>query len=176
MTRTANAPTPTETTNLDGYGSAPLEWSRVLTAVVDPSPAFTWFLGTVRPDGTPHTAGVGAHLMDGAFYFPSSLAARKARNLAANPACTLSAHLEGLDLVVDGVAERVSDPDELEKLAAEYRRIGWPARVEDDAVTAPFSAPSAGPPPWHVFRVTVRTAVAVASAEPHGATRWRFAA
>jgi hypothetical protein len=44
-----------------------------------------------------------------------------------------------------------------------------------DAFTAPFSAPSAGPPPWQLYRLTPHTAVAVASAEPHGATRWEFA-
>ena len=51
---------------------------------------------------------------------------------------------------------------------------GRPAEAEGDAFTAPFSAPSAGPPPWHLYYVTVRTAFGVASAEPHGATRRRF--
>jgi hypothetical protein len=43
-----------------------------------------------------------------------------------------------------------------------------------DALTAPFSAPSAGPPPWQVYRFTFHTVVGVASQEPYGATRWRF--
>lgn len=59
--------------------------------------------------------------------------------------------------------------------AAGYREGGWPAQVDGDALTAPFSAPSAGPPPWNVYRFTFRTVVGVAGAEPHGATRWRFA-
>jgi hypothetical protein len=50
-----------------------------------------------------------------------------------------------------------------------------PAQVEGEAFTAPFGAPSAGPPPWHLYRFTFHTAVGVATAEPHGATRWRFA-
>ena len=37
--------------------------------------------------------------------------------------------------------------------------------------TAPFSAPSAGPPPWHAYRFIFHTAVGVATAEPNGATR-----
>ena len=41
--------------------------------------------------------------------------------------------------------------------------------------TAPYSAPSAGRPPWHLYRVTVHTAFGVATAEPHGTSRWRFA-
>src|ERR687883_407819 len=51
---------------------------------------------------------------------------------------------------------------------------GWPAQVEGDAFTAPFNAPSAGPPPWHVYRFTFHTVVGVATTEPYGATRWRF--
>jgi hypothetical protein len=47
--------------------------------------------------------------------------------------------------------------------------------VEGDALTAPYSAPSAGPAPWHLYRLTLHTAVGVAAAEPHGATRWDFA-
>ena len=53
-------------------------------------------------------------------------------------------------------------------------RAAGPWQVEGDAFTAPYSAPSAGPPPWHLFRVTVHTVFGIAGAEPHGATRWRF--
>jgi hypothetical protein len=59
--------------------------------------------------------------------------------------------------------------------AAVYRTGGWPAEVDGDAFTAPFNAPSAGPPPWYLYRLTLHTAVGVASAEPHGATRWDIA-
>ena len=59
----------------------------------------------------------------------------------------------------------------LERVAAVYRTGGWPASVEGNALTAPYSAPSAGPPPWHLYRLTLHTAVGVASTEPHGATR-----
>ena len=39
------------------------------------------------------------------------------------------------------------------------------------AVTAGFSAPSAGPPPWFLYVLTTRTAFGVATAPPHGAMR-----
>jgi hypothetical protein len=55
------------------------------------------------------------------------------------------------------------------------RAEGWPAEVQGDAFTAPYSALSAGPPPWHLYRFTFHTAFGVAAAEPNGATRWRFA-
>jgi hypothetical protein len=86
----------------------------------------------------------------------------------------VSVRLRGIDLVLDGEAHRVTDSSTLERVAAVYRTGGWPAAVEGDAFTAPYSAPSAGPAPWHLYRLTLRTAVGVANAEPHGATRWVF--
>ena len=110
----------------------------------------------------------------GDFYLAMGPDTRKARNLAASPACTLSVRLDTLDLVLEGEAARITDAPTLETLAAVYRGGGWPAEVDGDAFTAPFSAPSAGPPPWYLHRFTFHTAFAVATAEPHGATRWRF--
>jgi Pyridoxamine 5'-phosphate oxidase len=167
---------PRETTNLDIYGHEALAWSRAEEALASgtPSPAITVFLGTVRPDGRPHAAGVGAAWGDGVMYIVSGPNTRKSRNLEANPACTLSARLPGMDLVLEGEAHRITDPSELEPIAALYRDIGWPAEVEGDAFTAPYSAPSAGPPPWHVYRFEFHTVFGIAGEEPHGATRWRF--
>jgi hypothetical protein len=107
-------------------------------------------------------------------YFKSSPMDRKARNVAANPACTISARLEGLDIVLEGDASRVTDSATLEAVVEVFRKGGWPAEVEGDAITAPYTAPSAGPPPWHVYRVAFHTATALAGVEPYGATRWRF--
>jgi Pyridoxamine 5'-phosphate oxidase len=167
---------PIETTNLDIYGSPPIPWSRLrdLLAAGGLGAAGTSFLGSVRPDGRPHAAGVGAAWYDGDVYFQCGPETRKARNVAANPACTISASLDGMDVVFEGDAQRVTDTPTLEAVAAIYRESGWPVQVEGDAFTAPYSAPSAGPPPWHLFRVTVHTVFGVAGAEPHGATRWRF--
>lgn len=167
---------PLEVTNLDRYGFPPLPWSRPrdLLAANPPQRGTQFFLGTSRPDGRPHAAGIGALWVDDDLYFTSGPRTRKARNLAANPACTISAGLGGIDLVLEGQATRVTDPPTLERVAGRYRAGGWPAEVEGDAFTAPFSAPSAGPPPWHLYRFTFHTAFGVATVEPQGATRWRF--
>jgi hypothetical protein len=167
---------PVEVTNLDRYGDPELPWSRAhdLLAAGTPTPDIPFFLGTVRPDGRPHSAGIGALWLDGDLYFTSSPGARKARDLAVNPAGTISARLDGLDLVLEGEATRVTDPSTLEQAAARYRAGGWPAEVAGDAFTAPFSAPSAGPPPWYLYRFTFHTAVGVATVKPSGATRWTF--
>ena len=167
---------PVEVTNLDRYGSAALPWSlpRDHLAGVAAGPELTYFLSTMRPDGRAHTAGIGALWLDGDLLFTSGPATRKARNLAANPACTIAVKLEGIDLILEGEASRVTDAATLEAAAEGYRAGGWPAEVADDALTAPYSAPSAGPPPWEVYRFRFHTAFGVATAEPYGATRWRF--
>lgn len=169
---------PVEVTNLDRYGFPPLPWSRPrdLLAATPAQPGTPYFLGTSRPDGRPHAAGIGALWLDGDLYFTSGPRTRKAQNLSANPSCTISTSLEGIDVVLEGEAIRVTDQQTLATVAGRYRDGGWPAEVEGDAFTAPFSAPSAGPPPWHLYRLTVDTAFGVATAEPYGATRWRFAA
>src|SRR5215212_9390499 len=168
---------PTDTKNLDDiYGSDALPWSRPrdVLAVGSQGPDITFFLGTVRPDGTPHAAGIGAVWHDGDLYFTTSPRARKARNLAERPAGTISARLPGIDLVLEGEAARVTDAPTLEAVADVFRAGGWVPEVEGDAFTAPYSAPSAGPPPWHVYRFTFHTVFGVATAAPFGATRWRF--
>jgi hypothetical protein len=168
---------PIDVTNLDIYGSPPLPWSRPHDhlATGSPSADLPFFLGTSRPDGRPHSAGIGALWMDGDIYIVAGPGTRKARNLAANPASTISVRLADIDLVLEGEAARVTDQETLERAAARYREGGWPAEVEGDAFTAPYSAPSAGPPPWHLYRFRFHTAFGVATAEPYGATRWRFA-
>jgi hypothetical protein len=168
---------PIAATNLDIYGHDALPWDRprdlleALSASADPP----YFLGTVRPDGRPHASGIGAVWYDGYLWFVSGPGTQKSRNLAADPRCTVSTRLPGIDLVLEGHAERVTDEDTLAALAAHYRNGGWPAQVDGDAFTAQYSAPSAGPPPWYLYRFVCSSAVGVASAEPHGATRWRFA-
>ena len=45
---------------------------------------------------------------------------------------------------------------------------------DESALTADFSAPSAGKPPWHIYRITPKAATALVVTEPGGATRWLF--
>ena len=167
---------PIETKNLDRYGSEPLPWSRAAVPLdAGPyGPEQSFFLGTVRPDGRPHAAGVGPAPYEGDLYFSIGPGTRKGRNLAASPAATVAVSFPGLDLVLEGEAHRITDPPLLERMAAIFRDGGWPAEVAGDALTAPFSAPSAGPPPWNLYRFRFDQAFGVATAEPWGATRWRF--
>ena len=161
------------TKNLDIYGSAPIPWSRPLKQL-EAGTAASYWLATTKPEGRPHVAAVGALWIDGKIYFTSSPKARKGRNLAANPNCVLSVTLKGLDLVVEGSAVRITDRPTLLRLAQRYAAQGWPASVRGEALTAEYSAPSAGPPPWNLYAVRPTTAFGVATTEPSGATRWQF--
>ncbi len=114
---------PIDVKNLDRYGFDALPWGRPREALIasSASPDVTSFLGTILPDGRPHSAGLGAIWYDGDMYFTCSPITRKARNLAANPLCTLSARLKGIDLVLEGEAHRVTDPATLEATVQIYR-------------------------------------------------------
>lgn len=174
-----NNPEPITTSNLDQYGDNAIPWSSVAERL-DPMAAsgkdvFT-VLGTIRPDGRPHAAPVGSLWIDGAWYVVTGPGTQKGRNLAHDPACTLSARLEGIDLVFTGRAHRVTDPAELEHVAEVYRQQGWAAQVAGDAFTAPYTAPSGGPPPWNLYRIVADSVVGVGSgAGVQGATKWTFA-
>ncbi len=168
--------TPASTTNIDGYGDPPLPWERVLKALVSTKgdEHTMVVLGSIRPDGRPHAAFIGAMWIDDAMHVVSGPSTQKSINVAAHSACTLSAHLPSVDVVIDGEAQRVTDAAALERIAAEYREAGWPAEFHPEGLTAPYSAPSAGTPPYWVYKIVPHQLVAVATEEPSGATRWTF--
>ena len=174
-----------ETTNLGEMYSTPLmDWGAIVTRLGagvasppgsgGPDRHSSW-LATINADGSPHVTGVGALWVDGCFWFETGQGTRKGRNLARDPRCALSVATKEFDLTVEGDATVVTDPAVVADMAARWA-VDWPCRVDETglALTADFSAPSAGPPPWHVYRLTPRSATAVATVEPGGATRWRF--
>jgi hypothetical protein len=170
----------------DLYELGAIAWSRIETRLDQglttapgtsgPDRYSTW-LATINPDGSPHVTGIGALWVDGAFWFETGRQTRKGRNVARDPRCSLSFAADEFDLTVDGMAGLVTDPDTVAKMAGLWSADGgWPCRVDESgaALTAPFSAPSAGPPPWYVYRVEPTRATAVLTVEPGGATAWEF--
>jgi hypothetical protein len=134
------------------------------------------WLTTLNADGGPHTTGIGAIWADGVFWFETGPGTRKARNVLRDPRCSLALAVQEFDLVVEGAAHRVTDPGPVAARAADWAAGGWPCEVDESgiALTAPFTAPSGGPPPWHVYRIEASSMVALLTVEPGGATRWRF--
>ncbi len=135
----------------------------------------TCWLATIDADGSPHVTGIGAIWVDDRFWFETGDRTRKARNIARDPRCTLSIATAEFDLVVEGEARKITDPPTVAAMAAVWAE-DWPCRVDDtgQALTADFSAPSAGPPPWFVYRIEPQSATALTIIGPGGATRWTF--
>ena len=100
----------------------------------------TFWLATIDPDGAPHVTGIGADWYDGAFWFTTGEGTRKGRNLARDPRCTLTVATVGFDLVVEGTAEKVTDPESVADMAARAAEGGWPARSTRRAPRSPPSS------------------------------------
>jgi hypothetical protein len=167
----------------DLYGLPLVDWQRVEARLAGPEQLAgsgghdnrSW-LATTNPDGSPHLTGLGPLCVSGLFHFTTGEATRKGRNLARDSRCTLGVSTDDFDLAVDGNAAVVDAPDVVAEMARRWAARGWPASVDASgiALTAEYSAPSAGPPPWRVYRLTPRQATVVLAATPGGATRWRF--
>ena len=111
-----------------GDDATATEWAKARERL---SVAEVYWLSTVRPDGRPHVTPLLGVWLDGALYFCTGPAERKAKNLAQNPNCVLTTGcngLDGLDLVVEGAAAMVSEGPELRSVAdtfeSKYGRQG----------------------------------------------------
>ncbi|MFC4948161.1 pyridoxamine 5'-phosphate oxidase family protein [Pseudonocardia sp. GCM10023141] len=169
----------------DLYTLPLLEWSSIesrLQGGIPQAPGaggpnrHTCWLTTINPDGSPHVTAVGALWVDGTFWFETGAGTRKGRNLARDARCVLSIAMDEFDLAVEGTADRITDAPTVAAMVVRWAEGGWPAEVDEsgEAITAAFSAPAAGPPPWFVYRITARSATALATVAPGGATRWTF--
>jgi general stress protein 26 len=162
------------TTHLDARysdgGVAPTPWAEAQSHL---EAAELFWVTTVRADGRLHTTPTIAVWADGALYFSTGPDEQKARNLAHHARCSLltgaNALHEGLDLVVEGAAERVTDEARLRRLAALWEaKYGpeWHYDVADGAFRH-------GPAAAYVFEVAPDTAYGF-SKGPYRHTRWDF--
>ena len=173
-----------ETINLgESDGLAPVDWPGIVEKLdtgsapaADGMNSRTTWLSTVNEDGSPHVTAVGALWLDGTFWFQTGTGTRKGRNVTRDPRCSVAVSIRDADVVFEGDATRVTDPAALARIAKAWGEQGWPAEPDDSGsgITAPFNAPSQGPPPWNVYRIQPRSATVVATAEPGGLTRFRF--
>mgnify|MGYP000870908116 CR=1 FL=1 len=137
---------------------------------------FSW-LATSRPDGRPHVRPCLTIWMDGQLHSTTRADAAKGRHLAADGRCSMSVSTEGMDLVVEGTAAFVTDPDHLQRLADAYQaKYGWPPVVVDGAFDAPYGAPTAGEPPYRPYAITPDAVYAFGTDEDfaHRGTRFTF--
>ncbi|QVQ50181.1 pyridoxamine 5'-phosphate oxidase family protein [Spiractinospora alimapuensis] len=147
-------------------------WARGLS---DLESAHTYWLSTLRADGpAPHTVPLLAVVVGGRVHFSASATSRKARNLQRSAACTLAASGGSLDLVLEGTAVPTTDPGRLSAVAAAYaEKYGWAPEARDGALWAE-GAPTAGPPPYHVYEIRPERAFGFPTVDDARPTRWRF--
>ena len=154
--------------------TTPTPWTRALELVEEA--AATYWVATVRPNGTPHLMPVLAVWVDGRVFFCAGENTRKARNLALNSHCVVTVEEEPLDLVVEGKAAKVRDGPMLRRVARAYAsRYDWHVTVRDGAFQDVEGAPTAGPPPYDVYEVSPTVAFGFGTDETLIPTRWRFA-
>ncbi len=119
-------------------------------------------LTTTRPDGRPHVTVVWGVWLHHAFFFGPIADSRKARNLAANPSCVVCPEQTHEAVIVEGVAERVTDIGLLRQFQEAYA-----AKYQEELDPIQFS----------IYSVRPRVAfgfISDAIAYPGTATRWRF--
>jgi len=164
-------------------GLPPVDWTTViekLDAGSAPAPdahnARTTWLATVNEDGSAHMTAVGAVWLDGTFWFQTGGHTRKSRNVARDPRCSIAVSIRDADLVFEGDATPVTDPGSVARVAKAWADNGWPVEPDSSGsgITAPFNAPTQGPPPWTVYRIEPRSATVVLGIEPGGLTRFAF--
>ena len=144
-------------------------WSEVV-AVLGSSEMF--WLSTVRRDGRPHVAPLPAMWLDDKLHFCTGAHEQKARNIEANTNCVVTtgnnSYRSGLDVVVEGVAERVTDAGTLARLAAMWKhKIDWVFEVGDGVFLDADAARHAA----LVFAVTPSKILAFRKA-PYSQTRY----
>jgi general stress protein 26 len=153
-------------------GVDPARWNDVIT-LLEESQMF--WLSTVRADGRPHVAPLPAMWLENRLHFCTGAHEQKARNLEHDAHCVLTTgtndYRSGVDVVVEGVAQRVVDTDELEQLAAIWEaKIDWRFDVGD----AVFLDTTADIHPAIVFAV-IPSKVLVFTKAPYSQTRFDLA-
>ena len=151
-------------------GAAPTPWALVNQSLQD---AEIFWISTVRPNGQPHVTPLIAIWLNGGIHFTTGPDERKALNLAENPACTMTtgcnALNDGMDIVIEGAARRITDHRTLGQLADRYKsKYDWDFAIKDGTLTD-------GDHPALVFGVTPATIFAFSKGEPFAQTRWQFA-
>jgi hypothetical protein len=143
--------------------------------------AEVYWISTVRPDGRPHVTPLLSVWLDGALYFCTGPDERKAKNLVRNPHCILTTGCnaldEGLDVVVEGDALRVTDA-RLGRVADAYLSkygSGWRFAVRDGALyhdSGSLRETDTGA--VLVYEVSPKKVFSFGKGEPFSQTRWRF--
>jgi general stress protein 26 len=132
---------------------------------------------TVRPDGRPHATPMVPVVGPDAAYFHTGTTEVKYANLQANPRVLIlagdTAWEAGLDVVLEGVATRVTDQALLEEVAGLYR-ARWDGRWRLGVGDGVFVNDEADAVVSVLFEVRPDKAYGFAKGNPFGQTSYRF--
>jgi len=162
-------------TDLDTRFSSPdataTGWEDARQALHD---ARIYWITTVRHDLRPHVTPLIGLWIDDSFYFCTGPGEQKAKNIVDNSNCAVvtgsNTYGEGLDIVVEGNAERVVEQARLEQLAEAFvTKYGdeWRFQVGDSAFH------HEGGEAW-VYEVAPNKGLGFEKGDRPGQTRWRF--
>jgi uncharacterized pyridoxamine 5'-phosphate oxidase family protein len=119
-----------------------------------------YFVTTVRPDGSPHVMIVWGLWIDNVFYFSTGKQSVKAKNLAKNPKCVIATGRADAAVIVEGEAESIKIPPELNFFKTYEKKYKWDmSGMQDEPVFAVR--------PWVAFGLVEKTF-------SKSATRWVF--
>ena len=149
---------------------APVDWQTVTDAL---AAAELYWLTTVRKDGRPHVTPLVGAWLDDSFVFCTGPEEQKAKSLCNSTAVAVTTGVntwkQGLDVVVEGDAERVTGRDALAPLADAIREKyhgEWDFTPAEDGFGHDGHIA-------YVFRVPPAKVLAFAKS-PHGQTRFKF--
>jgi general stress protein 26 len=168
-------PTTTLDERFSAPGAAAVPWARTRDTL---AAAQLFALTTVRADGRPHQSPLVAVWLDDAIFFATGPTEQKYRNLEVNPNVLLTTGpndwQHGLEIVVEGVAERVTDRDLLERLVSAWA-TKWDGQWKYTAGDQGFRhmRDPEGDFDVHVFRVAPTKILAFGKA-PFSHTRYRL--
>jgi pyridoxine/pyridoxamine 5'-phosphate oxidase len=150
--------------------AGPTPWSDVAHVLEH---AELYWLATVRADGRPHVTPLIGVAEGPTVHFCTGLREQKARNLEHHSQVALTTGnntwAQGLDVVVEGIAVRITDYDALQRLADAYETkygSAWHFDVVDGGFGTSDDTAA-------VFRIEPAKVLAFAK-EPHAQTSYRF--
>ena len=134
--------------NIDAPSEKPMQdWSDIASELDkgdfmsfdnDGPSRYTTWLTTINKDGSPHVTAVGAVWDGDNFWFQTADRTRKAKNIVRDQRCSVSLTVDGSDVVVEGTADKVTDPDTVARIAEIWATRGrWPATPTRTAPASP---------------------------------------
>lgn len=138
------------------------------TATAELQRSATFWLATLHPAGRPHIVPVLAVVDEAVLHVAAGPQTQKARN----PATAVTTHGDSLDVVLEGTARRIADDARLRRVAQAYAsEYGWDVQAHGGALHGQ-GAPTAGPPPYYVYRLLPRRGFGFPTDDRAPPTRW----